>query len=387
MGAGSGDRRRVTGERVPQGLKDAAGWSWRILVIGFLLMQVGLLYRRLELATLPLSFSLLLTALLRPVQVQLERLRLPRPLAAVLTVLLGLSILGGVAVFVVNRAAAGSDQLVTAVDQLVRNTQYWLVHGPLKLQQSTVNGYDVGSLKNVLQGSQGKIVTGVVDAGKTAFETVTALVLTIFLTIFFLYDGPQIWHWMTALFPIDRREHVDHVGERMWSTVSGYVTGTFVVATFHGLAIGITLAVVGVPLVAPLAVLVFIGAFIPLIGAIVFGGLAVLVTLVTDSPSAAAIVLVVLVVGSQIESHVLQPFVVGRHVSLHPMGMAITLATGAVLGGLPGAIFAVPLVAALNAAVATLRGVPGPPGLTPAEPSEDAEASQSPTQHDVTVST
>lgn len=361
-------------ERVPQLLKDAAGWSWRILVLGFLLMQVGLLYKRLELATVPLSVALLLTALLRPVQVRLERWRMPRSFAAVVTVLLSLVVIGGVAAFVVNRASAGYDQLASSVDQIVSDTKDWLVTGPLHLQRSSVNGFDVGSIKDLLNGRQGEVVSGVVDAGKTAFETVTAVVLTIFLTVFLLYDGPQVWRWLTALFPEQHRPTVDHVGDRMWGTVSGYVTGTFLVATFHGVAIGVTLAVVGAPLVAPLAVLVFIGAFIPLIGAIVFGGLAVLVTLVTDSPGAALAVLVVLVVMNQVESHVLQPFVVGRHVSLHPMGIALTLAVGALLGGLPGAIFAVPLVAAVNAAVATLRGVPGPPGFTPAEPAEDEEA-------------
>ena len=361
-------------ERVPQGLKDAAGWSWRILVVGFLLMQLGELYQRLELATIPLSVAILLTALLRPVQVRLERWRLPRSAAAVVTVLLGLIVLGGVAAFVVNRAAAGYDQLVTSVDQIVSDTKHWLVTGPLHLRQSSVNGLDVGSLQDFLRGNKGQVVSGVVDAGKTAFETLTGVVLTNFLTIFLLYDGPQVWRWLTALFPEERRTTVDHVGERMWHTVSGYVTGTFLVATFHGVVIGVTLAVVGAPLVAPLALLVFIGAFIPLIGAIIFGGLAVLVTLVADSPGAAVAVLIVLVVANQVEGHVLQPFVVGRHVSLHPMGIAITLAVGAVLGGLPGAIFAVPLVAAVNAAVATVRGVPGPPGITPVEPEEDEEA-------------
>jgi predicted PurR-regulated permease PerM len=364
----------VSDDRVPQTLKDAAGWSWRLLVIGFLLMQVGLLYQRLELATIPLSVAILLTALLRPVQVRLEGLRLPRSVAAVLTVLMALIVLGGVATYVVNRASAEYSDLVSSVDQIVNDTKDWLVTGPLHLRQSTVNGLNVGSLQDFLNGNQGQVVTGVVSAGKTAFETVTSLVLTLFLTIFLLYDGPQVWRWLTALFPNDRRALVDHVGDRMWGTVSGYVTGTFIVATFHAVVIGVTLALVRAPLVAPLAVLVFIGAFIPLIGAIIFGGLAVLVTLVADSPTAAVIVLIVLVVGNQIESHVLQPFVVGRHVSMHPMGIALTLATGAVLGGLPGAIFAVPLVAAVNAAVATIRGVPGPPGLAPAEPEADEEA-------------
>ncbi|MCU1602313.1 MAG: hypothetical protein JWO22_3022 [Frankiales bacterium] len=358
---------------MPQTLKDAAGWSWRLLVIGFLLMQLGTLYQRLELATIPLSVAILLTALLRPVQVRFERLRVPRSFAAVLTVLLALVVLGSVTAFVINRASAEYDQLVASVDQLVGDTKDWLVNGPLNLRQSTVDGLNVGSLQDLLRGNQGEVVSGVVDAGKKAFETLTAVVLTLFLTIFLLYDGPQVWRWLTALFPDRHRVLVDQVGDRMWHTVSGYVTGTFLVATFHGVVLGVTLYFVGAPLVAPLAVLVFIGAFVPLIGAIVFGGLAVLVTLVADSPTAAVVVLVMLTISNQVESHVLQPFVVGKHVSLHPMGIALTLAVGAVLGGLPGAIFAVPLVAAVNAAVATIRGVPGPPGV-PAEPSEDEAA-------------
>ena len=366
----------MTEDRVPQTLKDAAGWSWRLLVCGFFLMQLGLLYQRLELATIPLSVAILLTALLRPIQVRFERLRFPRSLAAVVTVLLAIAVLGGVAAFVVNRFNAGYPELVRSIDQILADTRHWLVHGPLGLKQSTVDGMNADrlgqSLSDFLNGNRGEVVSGVVDAGKTAFESVTAVVLTLFVTIFLLYDGPQIWRWMTALYPAHRRELVDRVGERMWETVSGYVTGTFLVATFHGVVMGITLAIIGVPLVAPLAVLVFIGAFIPLIGAVVFGGLAVLVTLVGNGTTDALIVLVVLVVENQLESHVLQPFVVGKHVSLHPMGIALTLAIGAVLGGLPGAIFAVPLVAAVNAAVATVRGVPGPPGM-PAEPREDEE--------------
>src|SRR3954469_7372420 len=122
---------------MPQGLKDAAGWSWRILVIGFLLMQLGQLYQRLELATIPLSVALLLTALLRPVQVRFERWRLPRSAAPVVTVPPGLIVPGGVAAFVVNRASAGYDELVTSVDQIVSDTKDWLVTGPLQPRQST----------------------------------------------------------------------------------------------------------------------------------------------------------------------------------------------------------------------------------------------------------
>jgi predicted PurR-regulated permease PerM len=337
---------------VPPMLQDAAGWCWRILVVAAAVTLLGMLARKLELVVLPLLTALLLAALLEPIAARLRRLRLPRAAAAIVTVLLAIAVLGGVGVFVENRAAAGYPQLVDQIGHLVDHTQRWLETGPLHIKQNK----DLGTqITDALRSRRGQIASSALSAGRTLADVVTDVVLTLFLTLFMLYDGRRIWIWLTGLFPDSAREQTDRVGERMWGTLSGYVTGTFLVALFHGVAMGVTLAIVGVPLVAPLAVLIFIGGFIPLIGAVVFGGLAVLVTLVTKSAAAAVVVLIVLVVENQIESHVLQPFVVGKHVRLHPMAIALTLASGAVLAGLPGAIFGVPLVAAINAAAVQLR--------------------------------
>jgi predicted PurR-regulated permease PerM len=356
------DQRALRAPGVPPLLQDAAAWCWRIIVIGLAITLLGMLARKLELVVIPLLTALLLAALLSPVTNRLERLRLPRAAAAIVTVLLAIAVLGGMGAFVVNRAAAGYPELVNQVGHLVDQTQRWLTTGPLHLEQSG----DLGTrITDALQSRKGQVASGILSAGRTIADVVTGVVLTLFLTLFLLYDGSRIWSWCTGLFPDSERGRTDRVGERMWHTLSGYVTGTFIVALFHGAIMGITLAILGVPLVAPLAVLVFIGGFIPLIGAVVFGGLAVLVTLVTNGPTAALVVLIVLVVGNQIESHVLQPFVVGRHVSLHPMAIAVTLTSGAVLAGLPGAIFAVPLVAAINAAAVELR----PPREADARPS------------------
>ncbi len=353
------DSSASTGEpsRVPIGLQVAAGWCWRLLVIGLAVTAFGILARKLELALIPLLTAVLLTGLLQPVNRRLRQARLGRGVAATLTVLLAVAVLGGVGAFVANRAAAGYPQLVTQIDALVVRTQNWLVQGPLHLDRTSVSG--VGDqIVNYLRSRQGQILSGAVSAGRTILDVLTSLVLTFFFTIFLLYDGRNVFRWLTALFPARSREKVDEVGDRMWETVSGYVSGTFLVAVFHGVAMGLTLVLVGVPLVAPLAVLIFLGAFIPLIGAIVFGGLAVLVTLVTNGLTAGLIVLIVLLVENQVEGHVLQPFVVGRHVNLHPMAIAFVLTSGAILAGLPGAIFGVPLVAALNAATKALRGTP-----------------------------
>lgn len=339
---------------VPPMLQYAAGWCWRILVVAAAVTLLGMLARKLEIVVVPLLTSLLLAALLNPIAARLRRLRLPAGLAAIVTVLLALSVLGGVGVFVVNRAAAGYPELADQIGRLVTHTQDWLTTGPLHLDASTTSDLG-GRLTNTLRSRQGQIATGALSAGRTVADIVTSVVLTFFLTLFLLYDGRRIWAWTTGLFPDSARERTDAVGDRMWHTLSGYVSGTFIVALFHGVVMGITLTIIGVPLVAPLAVLIFIGGFIPLIGAVVFGGLAVLVTLVTNGVTAAVVVLIVLVVENQIESHLLQPFVVGRHVSLHPMAIALTLASGAVIAGLPGAIFGVPLVAAVNAAAVELR--------------------------------
>lgn len=350
-------RKPDDGPLVPETLQAAAGWSWRILVIAAAVTALGILARKLELAVLPMLTAVLLTGLLQPINSRLRKLRLGRGVSATLTMLLAVAVLGGVGAFVANRAAAGYPELVTQINDLISRTQNWLINGPLNLDAKSVN--NVGQdISDYLGGRQSEIVKGAVSAGRTALDVLTALVLTFFLTIFLLYDGRNIFRWMTNGFPARLRPKVDEVGERMWETVSGYVSGTFIVATFHGIAMGITLAIVGVPLVAPLAVLIFIGGFVPLIGAVVFGGLAVLVTLVTNGPTAAIVVLIVLLVENQIEGHVLQPFIVGRHVSLHPMAIALTLAAGALLAGVPGAIFGVPLVAALNAAFKALRGEP-----------------------------
>jgi predicted PurR-regulated permease PerM len=345
-------------ERVPQRLVDAAGWCWRIIVIALVLIGLFKLVERLVLVFVPLFIAILLTALLHPLKSRLRAVGFSRGWAALATMLVAIGVIGGVGAFVVNRAIAGYPDLVDQVQDLVTKTQHWLINGPLHLQPKSVNDFG-DKFVTFLQDREGTLATGALSATKTVAEVVGAAVLTIFLTIFLVYDGDRIWNWITGLFPLGIRARVHDAGDEVWKTISGYVTGTFTVASFHGIVMGITLWIVGVPLVAPLAVLVFFGSFIPLIGVVVFGGLAVLVTLVAKGVTAAIVVLVVLVVQNQFEGHVLQPLVVGRYVRLHPLVIAITLAAGALLAGLPGAIFGVPIVASIAAAMRVV----GRPGL------------------------
>ncbi|MFL6239782.1 MAG: AI-2E family transporter [Actinomycetes bacterium] len=341
-------------ERVPQALVDAGAWAWRILVIALVIYGFARLAKKLELVVIPLLIAILLTALLHPVKTRLRRAGLGRGWAALATMIFALVVLGGIGAFVANRAAAGYPQLVDEVSHLITKTQDWLVTGPLNLQRSQVNDFG-DKIVSFLKDRQGTLASSAITATKTAAEVLASALLTLFLTIFMVYDGDRIWAWIVGFFPNRMRARMHEAGEEVWRTISGYITGTFAVATFHGVVMGITLWIVGVPLVAPLAVLVFLGSFIPIIGVVIFGGLAVLVTLVAKGVTAAIVVLVVLVVEHQIEGHVLQPLVVGRYVRLHPMAIALTLAAGALIAGIPGAIFGVPIVASINAAAKILK--------------------------------
>lgn len=341
--------------QVPRLLAGSAAWCGRILIVAAAIYLLVVLLGRLEIVVLSVLFALLVTALLHPIVAGLRRTGLPRIVAVLTTGLLGFAVLGGVGLFVTDRAIAQAPELLSSVSDLVGQAQRFLVNGPLHLDSNSVN--NAGSqVTSFLQSRQSALIAGLVTAGRTLLDVATVVLLTVFLTIFMLYDGDGVWAWVVGLFPKGARSRADGAGHRMWHTLSGFVVGTFLVALFHGVVIGVSLLVLGAPLVAPLAVLVFIGSFIPLIGAVLFGGLAVLVTFLSNGPVDGLILLVILLVENQVEAHVLQPFVVGRSVRLHPMAVALALAAGTVLAGLPGALFAVPLAASINAGGNYLRG-------------------------------
>lgn len=332
---------------VPPLLRDAAAWTWRVLLLalaGYLL--VGLL-DRLAFLVLPLIAALLAAALVMPVTLWLRRRGLGRGLSAWLTVLLGLLVIAGIFFFVVNRAIAESTSLVDQLSSAVDQTRNFLT-GRLGVKTQTVN--NVGDrVVSYLDQHRSTIASGVVSGASVIGEVLAGFVLWFFLFFFFIYEGDRIWGWVVGLFPHSARDRVRGSGAEAWQRLAGYVRGTFVIAVFHGVVVGLTLLVMGVPLVAPLALLVFVGSFIPIVGAFVFGGLAVLVTFVTHGIVLAVVLVGVLVLDNQAEAHLLQPFLVGRYVRLHPVAVAVGIAGGTVLEGIYGTILAVPVIAAVYA--------------------------------------
>jgi putative heme transporter len=332
---------------VPPLVRDLAGWAWRLLLLGVVASVLLWLAQLLYLVSLPLAASLILAALLSPAVRFCYDRGLSRSLATALTTLAALGVVGGVMTWVVRRAVdswgALVDQVTVTVQDLpVSNERLLALRDQLVAQLET---------------NRAELTQGVVTGLTTAAEVLTGAVLTLLLTVILLADGERMWLWVVGHFPPTARPRVQAAAGPAWDRLSGWIRGTFIIAVFHAAVIGLSLLVLGVPLVAPLAVLVFFGSFIPIVGAVIFGGLAVLVAFATQGVATGVVLLVVLLVDNQVEAHVLQPFLVGRYVALHPFVVALVITAGGMLWGVPGALLAVPLTAAVHAAVTHLRPV------------------------------
>jgi predicted PurR-regulated permease PerM len=333
--------------RVPRVLNDAAAWSWRVLVVVAATAVVVFILVRLRVLVFPLFAALLLTALLRPLTVRLRGRGVPHAIAAVVTLLLGLALLAGVGALVSRQAASQFDDLGTQVRGGVAEIRDYLTGPPLRVDEEQLNSLG-DRLRDAGRTNQEQITQGVVTGATLAAEIVTGVILALFATFFFLFDGEGIWRWFTSLFPRASRARVHEAGSRAWTTLSGYIRGTVFVAFVDALFIGLALVLLGVPLAFSLALITFLGGFIPIVGATVAGIFAVLVALVAKGPIAALIIAGVVVAVQQLEGHILQPLVLGRAVALHPLAIALSIAAGAILAGIPGAVIAVPVVAMIN---------------------------------------
>lgn len=341
------------GPVVPASLALAAAWSWRVLVIGGLGYFVIRWLGSILIVTAPILLGLLLAALLRRPALFLRRF-LPRWLAALAVLLGALLVLGAIGWFV-------AVQVQSQAGALVAQAQSVLEH----IRGSTSGLPGIGGswsslidrLQSWVKSHSSSLVSGALTAGQVLLALLTGLLLTLFLTLFFLMDGERIWSWLVRLLPARARPGANGAGHRAFSVLSGWITGTTIIALIHAVVIGGALWLLGTPLVPALAVIVFIGSYIPLVGAFVCGGFAVLVTLVSGGLVPALILLGVLLVENLLEGHVYQPLIMGRSVRLHPVAILLALAVGGVLGGIFGAIAAIPVTAAVHAAVKYLTGI------------------------------
>jgi predicted PurR-regulated permease PerM len=339
---------------LPRWLVTAGAWSWRLIalgIVGYFLLKFIL---RIEVVVLPILAALVFTALLRPLMMFFQRHGLSRLLSTWVAFLIALLVVLGIGTLVVYRSTVEWHTLVKDLSATSEKFRHWLSTGPLHLKNQDLADLQQKAIAQLNQ-HRGAIVTEVVSGASIAVEVAAGIVLTAFITFFFLYDGERIWRFVTSPFRSRTAERVDRAALAAWTTLSGYIRGSVIIATFHGLIMGITLSALGVPLVAPLTLLVFITSFVPLVGVLVGGGLAVFVTMGTQGVTPGLILLSVLIVEHQAEGHFLQPIIMGRSVSLHPLAIALALTVGSILEGVVGAIVAVPLVATLHAAWPHLR--------------------------------
>jgi predicted PurR-regulated permease PerM len=332
---------------IPRGVQVSAAWAWRFLVLAAAAYVLLVVISRTQLVLVPVVVALLLSALLQPAAAALVRRGLPRALAAAIVLLGGLVVIGLLVWLVISQFRNGFGDLTTDIDGGIDKIRDWLVNGPLGLSQDQIDSA-ISSARRSLSENRSTLTSGALGAATTVGHILAGLLIALFTTFFLIKDGRQVFGWAVRLFPAGAQARVAGAGERAWRTLISYVRATLAVAFVDAVGIGTGAVVLGVPLALPLAVIVFLGAFVPIVGATLSGLVAVLVALVAKGPITALILLGVVLLVQQVEGHILQPLLLGRAVSVHPLAVVLGIATGVLLAGIVGALVAVPLVAVAN---------------------------------------
>ncbi|GAA1963538.1 AI-2E family transporter [Microbacterium aquimaris] len=345
------DRTRiVSGEmsgQVPRGLRLTAEYAWRFLLIAAAVGVLIWLIIQLKLLIIPLMVAILVTALLWPFFAWMIRHRFPRWVAIVLSLLGTLAVVAGLVWLVTWQISAEWPSVQVRTVEAAAEFRDYLVQGPLHLTEEQIDDL-LGQAGTLLQQQAELLWSGALAIGTTLGHVVTGAFLAVFILITLLADGAGIWRWTVKLFPTRARAAVDGAAKAGWVTVINYARTQLLVATIDAIGIGLGAALLGVPLAIPIGVLVFLGAFIPFVGAVITGALAVFLALVYSGPWIALWMLVVVLGVQQLEGHVLQPLLMGSAVKVHPLAVVLVVAGGAMVAGIPGALFAVPLAAFVN---------------------------------------
>lgn len=339
---------------IPVPLRVASELAARLLILAAALAVVVWLIIQLRVVVIPVAIALLLTALLAPLVRATAEAGVPRGLATGSVLVIGMALFAIVLSGVINAFVAGlpqlRDQLIASYNETIKPL---LAGPPLRISPERLNNLPAELQRSIVANSEA-ITSGALSTAATLTEVVAGLLLAFFALIFLLHDGGKIWKFLIQVVPWVHRTRVDVAGQRAFATLVGYTRATVVVAVVDAVGIGIGLWIVGTPLKIPLAALVFLGAFIPVVGSLLSGSVAVLVTLVANGPVEALVVLGIVIVVMQLESHVLQPILLGRAVQLHPLAVVLAVAGGVVVAGITGALVAVPLVAVVSTGLRSL---------------------------------
>jgi len=357
-------------DAVPPGLRIAGAWSWRLLAIAGVAAVAVFLVIQLRDLVIPLLVAILISALLVPFSSWLQRHGWPKPLAVAVTMLGFVAVVTGLVYVVVWQVRDGYPALRDRTLEQYRVFLEFLQGPPFELSQRDLDRY-VQQAMDLVSANSSTLLSGALSVGSTAGHLVTGVLLTLFATLFLLIDGRLIWRWVVRIFPRRARVAVNGAGTAGWLTLSTFVKVQIFVAFVDAVGIGLGAWIIGLvtgegfPLLIPIAVVVFLASFVPIVGAVLSGALAVFVALVYIGPIPAVVMLGVVLLVQQIEGHVLQPLIMGTAVKVHPLAVVLAVAAGGFLAGIPGTLFAVPFVAVLNVMVTYIasgawRGNPDP---------------------------
>jgi predicted PurR-regulated permease PerM len=343
-------------ENVPAWLRTSAGWSWRLIAVVAAVALVFYATAQVRIVFVAVFLALVLTSVLRPVTDWYARV-MPRPLATALALLSGILLFGGLLTYVIASVAGQWTQLAGEFDTGIQQILDILEDGPFGVSV-TVDQIDdlVGQGRTWVADNAENLLSQAAQSAGSVVEGFMVIALAIFCTVFFVNSGAQMWRWFLSQIPLAYRARWHDAAAAGWYTFSGFARGTVIIALADGILAFVLLTILGVPLAAPLAVLVFIGAFIPLIGAPLAMIIAAVVALAAQGFVTAFIVTIGIALIGQLEGHVLQPLIMGKQVALHPVVVALSVLSGTVLAGILGAIIALPLVSVAWAVFSTLRG-------------------------------
>jgi predicted PurR-regulated permease PerM len=348
---GEGQAHRLRTHDLPYPLVVAAAWAWRLIVVAVALAALVAMLRTISLVVVPIAVALLLSVLLWPaVRGLTNRTGLSRGVSALIMVIALITFVVGLLTLTGTQIAAGMVDMRASAEQGLGQITDWLRDGPLHVSGDQLQSY-LKTLQNSLRENQSALTSGVLAAGTSAGHFLIGMLVSLIATFFFLAEGDKIWRFVVRMLPAPAQEPTYQASRRGWVSLGSYARTQVLVAGVDAVGIGLGALVLGLPFVVPLTLLVFLSSFIPIVGAIVSGAVAVLVALVVKGPVIALIMLGVVLLVQQLESHVLQPFLMGKAVALHPLAVIAAVAIGSYLLGIVGALFAVPFLAVLNSVI------------------------------------
>jgi putative heme transporter len=352
-------------DTVSWGFQVAAAWALRFLIVVAALFVLLNLLNSVSLVTITVIVAVMICALLQPLVGVLMRYHVPRILAALLVFVLGMTTLVAASWFVIQQVSSNSSALGGQLTDAVGTIRHWLVTGPPQMSERQISQL-VDDLTRTITENRASLAQGVFATANSALVVVSGTVFCLFATLFLLTDDGGIWRWIVGLFPDHSQAKVAHAGIVAWRTLIAYMRSTVLLALINSLTMVVVMLIARMPLVVPLGVLLFLGSLIPLIGMLVAGVVVVLVALVTKGLVMALVMAIALFLTVQLEGNLLNPFILGKAVRIHPLGILMAVTAGTIVGGIFGAFIAVPLVAVLNNVMSDLhRHIPAEPATDP----------------------